>query len=346
VAEFGLYLVALVVPAVALVLVRWRRPRRRYEQQQQQSRPPDDLESWHYEITGPELEVAVDTQALAAKAPPRVSTGDDVDVSAFSPPRAARGEDFLVQVLAHRPDQEQVARALAAEADPDTTRRGVRSLAVPIELGAALDVQLSMPGLLVDQPVQQLRWADRAEAVQFVVSVPDDLGDDGVIGSVTVSQQGIPIGSLRWRQPIDRAPTESEEQEPQGQWVTRYRKAFISYATRDRPEVLKRVQLLGTLGIDFFQDVLSLDPGQRWEQELYRQIEECDLFLLFWSTAAKESDWVRKEALEALRLAVASGESERPTVGPVLIEGPPVPLPWPELAHLHFNDKLLYLMNG
>ena len=249
-------------------------------------------------------------------------------------------------MLAHRPDQEQAARALAAEADPETTRRGVKSLAVPIELGAVLDVQLAMPGLLVDEPVQQLRWADRAEAVQFVVSVPEDLADDDVIANVTVSQQGIPIGSLRWRQHIDGTSTESGEPDSQGEWVNRYRKAFVSYATRDRPEVLKRVQMLGTFGIDFFQDVLSLDPGQRWEQELYREIEHCDLFLLFWSTAAKESDWVRKEALEALRLAQASGESERPTLGPVLIEGPPVPLPWPELAHLHFNDKLLYLMNG
>lgn len=337
-ADFGNYLAVLAIGAVAVVfagLRAWRRPRLRYEQWQQQQRSPR-----------PELEVAVDTQALADKAPPRASTGDDVDVSAFSPPRAARGEDFLVQVLAHRPDQDQIARALAAEADPDTTRRGVKSLAVPIELGAALTVELSMPGLLIDEPVQQLRWADRAEAVQFVVSVPDDLDDGSVMGTVKVSQQGIPIGSLRWRQPIDRAPTESEEPQSQGEKVTRYHKAFISYATRDRAEVLKRVQMLGRFGIDYFQDVLSLDPGQRWEQELYRQIEHCDLFLLFWSTAAKESEWVKKEALEALRLATASGESELPELGPVLIEGPPVPLPWPELAHLHFNDKLLYLMNG
>lgn len=203
--EFGNYVAALAIGAVAIIfagLRAWRRPLRNERRQK-----------WNYEITRPDLEVAVDTHALEQQAPPRASTGDDVDVSAFSPPRATRGEDFLVQVLAHRPDQEQIARALAAEADPDTTRRGVKSLAVPIELGAALDVQLSMPGLLIDEPVQQLRWADRAEAVQFVVSVPEDLDDGSVMGAVKVSQQGIPIGSLRWRQPIERGPAE----EPQSQ---------------------------------------------------------------------------------------------------------------------------------
>ena len=29
--------------------------------------------------------------------------------------------------------------------------------------------------------------------------------------------------------------------------------------------------------------------------ELFRHIDECDLFLLFWSTAAKQSRWVLKE---------------------------------------------------
>ena len=29
-----------------------------------------------------------------------------------------------------------------------------------------------------------------------------------------------------------------------------------------------------------------------------------------------------------------------------MIEGPPIPPPWPELAHLHFGDPLVYIMAG
>ena len=46
-----------------------------------------------------------------------------------------------------------------------------------------------------------------------------------------------------------------------------------------------------------FQSVLNLEPGDYWDKELYRLINKCELFLLFWSTAAKESKWVFKEAL-------------------------------------------------
>ena len=49
----------------------------------------------------------------------------------------------------------------------------------------------------------------------------------------------------------------------------------------DRPEVLRRVQAFRIAGLSVLQDTLDLDPGERWEQELYRQIDTCDVFLLF-----------------------------------------------------------------
>jgi hypothetical protein len=99
--------------------------------------------------------------------------------------------------------------------------------------------------------------------------------------------------------------------------------------------------MLKPLGIQFFQDILDLEPGDRWEKELYRHIDESDLFLLFWSTAARESKWVMEEVKYAL--ARKHGDDfAPPEIRPVIIEGPPVPAPPPELAHLHFNDRLIY----
>lgn len=103
------------------------------------------------------------------------------------------------------------------------------------------------------------------------------------------------------------------------------------------------MQGLAVSGITVFQDILNLEPGDRWEQELYRNIDECDLFLLFWSTAAKESPWVHKEVLYALERQGSDG-LRSPEIIPVIIEGPPLVPPPPELQDLHFNDKLLYLM--
>jgi hypothetical protein len=95
--------------------------------------------------------------------------------------------------------------------------------------------------------------------------------------------------------------------------------------------------------IRYFQDVLKLEPGDRWERKLYLYIDKSDLFLLFWSTKAKESEWVLKEVRYAIKRK-GGDESAPPEMIPVIIEGPPVPEPPEELAHLHFNDYLIYFM--
>src|SRR5262245_45168955 len=88
--------------------------------------------------------------------------------------------------------------------------------------------------------------------------------------------------------------------------------------------------------------VLGLEPGEVFEASLFRRIDECDIFLLFWSSNARASEWVQQEIRHARGRQGPDGELP-PTILPVIIEGPPPPPPPPELAHLHFNDYLLYL---
>ena len=275
---------------------------------------------------------------------PTVTNKDLVDCSVFSPPAIAGGDTFLVQVFVHLPEQAEMAKQLAVEFDSDTKQLGVRSLGIPVERGTQLTFYLSIPKLDVDEPIQQLNWQGRATAVQFGVTVPYDLTQKTVIGTVTVSQNNIPIGHLKFKLSITPSAA-STAKEPQlvGDAARVYRKAFVSYSSKDRKEVLKRVQALAVTGIEVFQDVLNLEPGDRWEQELYRNIDECDLFLLFWSTAAKESKWVLQEVLYALERQGKDGLNP-PEIIPVIIEGPPLVSPPDELQHLHFNDKLLYLI--
>lgn len=98
-----------------------------------------------------------------------------------------------------------------------------------------------------------------------------------------------------------------------------YKKAFISYASSDRNEVLKRVQMLSRLNIDFFQDLLSLKSGQRWESEIFHNIDESDVFFLFWSSAAKASHWVMDEVSYAVKLKNGD-DSNPPAIVPIIIE--------------------------
>ncbi len=193
-----------------------------------------------------------------------------------------------------------------------------------------------------------MAWLGRPTYVAFMGQVPlvGMIGD--VIGRVTVSRDGIPLGSIIFKiKVLDRLEAPQTSQTPLlvGVAARRYKRAFISYASADRTEVLKRVQMLRLARIRFFQDLLKLEPGDRVERKLYLLIDKSDLFLLFWSTKAKESDWVLKEIRYALKRK-GSDEFAPPDLIPVIIEGPPIPKPPDELAHIHFNDYLLYFMNS
>jgi hypothetical protein len=271
---------------------------------------------------------------------------DPVDCTVFAPPSITRGAWLIVQVFAHRPDQTEEARSLAQELDEEARRRGFKSLEMKIERGTRLNVHLHLPGIESDPPIQDIIWQGQPTYVAFIAWIPDDTSIGIVVGGVTISRDGIPLGRITFKIKIlgeqESQPTR-QPLLPTGESARRYRKAFISYASKDRPEVLKRVQMLRLARIRYFQDVLKLEPGDRWERKLYRHIDKSDLFLLFWSTKAKESEWVLKEVRYAIKRK-GGDESAPPEMIPVIIEGPPVPEPPEELAHLHFNDYLIYFM--
>jgi hypothetical protein len=113
------------------------------------------------------------------------------------------------------------------------------------------------------------------------------------------------------------------------------RSAFASYASPDRPEVLRRVQGLAAAGVEVFMDVLSLRAGQDWERQLVDNIRRRDVFYLFWSPAARASEWVNREWRYALQ------EKGLQYIHPVPLADPREAPPPPELASKHFNDLIL-----
>ena len=89
--------------------------------------------------------------------------------------------------------------------------------------------------------------------------------------------------------------------------------------------------------LDVFLDRMSLRPGVDWERELMRQIESRDVMYLFWSEAARQSEWVEREwryALEKRGLEF---------IDPFPLEDVSAVPPPPELARLHFSDPILIL---
>lgn len=272
-------------------------------------------------------------------------TSDEVSCSIFAPARVNRGQQLLVQVFAHLIEQAEQVRGIAKEFDSNAQRRGFLAVAEPVERGSTLTFELLLPELKVDEPVQRLTWTASREpqAASFGVRVPSDFSGNTVIGTVMVSNKNAPLGHIKFKLSIS---DDAERGESPASWThsfVPYKRAFISYASADRKEVLKRVQMLELTGTKFFQDLLSLEPGERWERELFREIDQSDVFYLFWSNAAKRSEWVMKEVEYAIKRK-GNDDLAPPEIVPVIIEGPPPVSPPPELAHLHFNHHIIYFM--
>lgn len=325
-------------------------PRRRRREGEEDEPDSSPLPAAPQAAGQPEPGPAAEPARVAVQAGPEGDASaqqDVVECSVFAPPSAGRSATLMVQVFAHLREQAEEAARMAAEFDEEARRRAVKTLASKIARGSELMFDLAIGDWEIPDPVQTLIWNGNAESVQFTVDVPADCKPGNVACKLTVSQNSIPLGHISFMLKVT-ASAEAADAPPQavpaGADAKRYSYAFVSYASPDRSEVLERVQMLETMGIRYFQDVLSLDPGDRWERKLYENIDRCDLFLLFWSKAAKESPWVMKEVEYALGRKKGDFDAS-PEIKPVIIEGPPLVSPPESLKALHFNDRLLYFIN-
>ena len=189
-----------------------------------------------------------------------------------------------------------------------------------------------------------MTWRGKPQSCAFLVSAPNFFTDSEAHIGVRVLRQAVPIGQIRFSIDVVSGDIQTSNHiMPVGDSAGQYRRAFLSYASSDRSEVLKRAQGLRAAGVDFFNDLLSLEPGERWAPTLYSEIENCDLLLLFWSQAARDFVWVNKEIDYALTCARQRGV-DTPEILPIILEGPPPPKPPDLLADRHFNDPLLYVI--
>lgn len=303
--------------------------------------PPDD---------SGEKEAAVGGEEGALVGGATRGAADELQCSVYAPLRAAPGDGLVVQAFAHLAEQAPLLAGLAREAQQNAERRGAKGLGA-VERGRELTFHLQMPGLEVDEPSQSIVWEGEVEQVQFGVNVPADFRPRAVACKLTVSRESVPLGHIRFAFDVAAADAPRPAAAGDGDALrahdrfVRYRQAFISYASEDRPEVLKRVQMLNLLEIKFFQDVLSLEPGQRWQDGLYRNIDRSDVLFLFWSRAASRSEWIEKEVRYALQLK-AGDDEHPPEIVPVILQGPPEVPPPSYLPDLHFNDTFAFFIKA
>ena len=174
--------------------------------------------------------------------------------------------------------------------------------------------------------------------------IPAEAAARTVVGTVAVSLDSAPVGHVKFKLAIEDGAAAAPN-EPQGEDAHQYKFAFISYASKDREEVLRRVQVLAIVGIEYFQDILSIKPGDRWSRRLevrHRPVRPLPAFLV----DARGSEAVRMGTQRGrLRPGAPGGHrhaAARDTTGDP--RGPADGGALGEPEHLHFNDRLLYFM--
>jgi hypothetical protein len=266
-------------------------------------------------------------------ASPVVSRQDRVEFTLTAPANVTAKVTFELFVWAHTPDERSKVIARAREElnvrDMLARSKGPFNIA----RGTILNVRLTIPGAVIDEPEDTMMWEGESSCASFLVTL-SSLGEGGKSPGVAhIYANGVKLARISF------VLSEAGLAEVSG---VRYRKAFASYASADRDAVLGRIQGIHKVApeLEIFLDVLSLRSGQNWETELWRVIPASDIFYLFWSTHARDSDWVEKEWRCALR------ERGIEFIDPIPLVSPRESPPPPELSSLHFNDWELAFQRG
>ena len=270
----------------------------------------------------------------APSAPQRVTP---VQGRVFSRETVKPERETIVQFVVHTAEQTDAVRSNARDADPKAAEQVAKALSDGVAEGDDISAHLQIRGAQIDIPVQNQTWNGAPLAFDFGVVAPE-AGFEELMAKIIVSRNGDAFGSLRWmiREHTSDAPA-VEEPEEQAE-LDRYQKAFLSYSSKDRAEVLKRAQGMRAMNVEVFLDRFSLVPGEKFQDHLDRNIKGADLFVLCWSENAKKSEWVQKETVWASE-QYERGPEHRPDLTAVILEQNPPPPP-PEFADRHMTDVL------
>ena len=276
----------------------------------------------------------------ADEAPKPEPEPEPVLLGASAPKRARPGDVILAQFTAYVKGFEEQARGELAPASTSTeVKLGVETdCRWPV--GTRVTARCSAKGFAMEPMSETFIWDGECRTVSFDIEVPADAQPRSAVllMEAFVHDRGdapdaVQVGRLRM--PLEIGDTEDDD-EPQRVKMETPRTAFASYASADRLDVLERASSIRrSAGIDVKVDVLFLEMGEQWNQELLEEIEACDKLLLFWSEHTPGSKWVEWEWKHAVQ---TKGED---VLELHLLRHTPIDQVPEELRKYHFNDKYI-----
>lgn len=220
----------------------------------------------------------------------------------YAPKSIPSQAGFRVQVHLYSSHQAAHVAKKAKSLDADAALMDCNPLGMNLKKGAHVTVSLSFSAnpkeVSLDKTSVDLIWMGEPVSAQFFVKT-QFFGTAYLTGEATIDVEGVPVGTLSFMTVVNW----SDNDRPTPVVTRVFRKVFISYAHEDVKTASAMASAYRAQGISYFFDHHSLESGAVFDEEIMRNIEESDLFLLLWSQHAAQSEYVEKEYLHALQFA-------------------------------------------
>ncbi len=275
--------------------------------------------------------------------PPEVLTSldpkDRFRFSAFYPERVRARDVGKLIAFAHLQNvSRQVVKEAARRLDlPTGTKLVAKSdePAVTVARESVIRVTPEIPGLRFElQEATMSLWED-SQSVEFRFRPEASSRGQACIGWVNFWLEGMILASLKVSVFVAEDDVPEIFQEDLEKVNARpYRRIFPSYSHLDSEVVDRLETYASSFGDEYLRDVRKLRSGQQWRDELTAFICRADVFQLFWSENAANSEYVEEEWRYALR--ERSTRADLFFVRPVYWADQPTPRPPEELQDIHF----------
>ena len=260
-----------------------------------------------------------------------------VFASLFSSTEVKRKSHLLVQMFLHLIGETEKVKSLAQESQNDAERRDYIPLQCRLKKGDKVDVLTNIYGdKLLFSEKKSVIWQGTFTKCSFDYYVPKDIDVDELSCTTRLSVNGVPIGEMRFITRIVETPRQLNPEIISH----KYNKIFISYAHKDEAQVKSFHEGLNVAGVEHFFDRTYLKTGDIFPQVIQDYINSADLFVLFWSENAAESEYVQKERLQALKRAfpyVKPHQAAKLSIYPMSIK-PHTELPTDMKDYYHFGE--------
>lgn len=262
-----------------------------------------------------------------------VEQEDIVNISLFSPEKVIRGTSFLLTAFAHLYEQAEEVEERMRKADPEASLQGAKTLNLPIRRKSSLEFYLTIENWKIEDSVQVLTWFGVPSSVEFEIHVPAAFEGTQVIGSLLIKGGKGALGRVRFNFQVEDNPSKTSSDTSFAPTNSQnIQQAFFAYAQENAEQVERHSVEMKTQGVEI------IDPwkmeGEDWEIKVSDGLVASELYCLFWSQSASDSEEIQVSWQMALGHRLSHPE-RLPDMLPVLLEKPAPEAP-SELAFLNF----------